>query len=107
MGWCGYHLTSFEFYHQKIRIEENLEEYDMWGWDEYEMLEAGETLIDEFLDDEQWFTYIYDFGDYWKHRVTIEKVLTDYENHYAPVSYTHLDVYKRQVYYIAFNFPMQ
>ena len=85
MGWCGYHLTSFEFYHQKIRIEENLEEYDMWGWDEYEMLEAGETLIDEFLDDEQWFTYIYDFGDYWKHRVTIEKVLTDYENHYAQV----------------------
>ena len=77
MGWCGYHLTSFEFYHQKIRIEENLEEYDMWGWDEYEMLEAGETLIDEFLDDEQWFTYIYDFGDYWKHRVTIENHFTE------------------------------
>lgn len=85
MGWCGYHLSSFEFFHQKIRIEEEIEEYDAWGWDEYDLLEAGETLIDEFLDDEKWFTYIYDFGDYWKHRVTIEKVLTDYEKNYAQI----------------------
>lgn len=85
MGWCGYHLSSFEFFHQKIRIEEKIEEYDAWGWDEYDLLEAGETLIDEFLDDEKWFTYIYDFGDYWKHRVTIEKVLTDYEKNYAQI----------------------
>ena len=85
IGWCGYHLSSFEFYYQKIRIEDEVDEYDMWGWDEYEMLEAGETLIDDFLDDEQWFTYIYDFGDYWKHRVTIEKILTDYEYNYAQI----------------------
>lgn len=85
MGWCGYHLSSFEFFHQKIRIEEKVDEFDDWGWNEYELLEAGETLIDEFLDDEKWFTYIYDFGDNWRHRVTIEKVLTDYENNYAQI----------------------
>ena len=85
MGWCGNHLTSFEFFHQKIRIEEDTEEYDMYGWDEYEVLESRETLIDEFLDAEDWFTYIYDFGDYWKHRVTIEKVLTDYDKNYAQI----------------------
>ena len=48
MGWCGYHLSSFEFFHQKIRIEEEVDEFDDWGWNEYELLEAGETLIDEF-----------------------------------------------------------
>lgn len=85
MGWCGCRLTSFEFYHQRIRIEEEVEEYDMWGWDEYDMLESGETLIDDFLDTEDWFTYIYDFGDYWKHRVTVEKVLMDYDKNYAQI----------------------
>lgn len=85
MGWCGYHLSSFEFFHQKIRIEEEVDEFDDWGWNEYELLEAGETLIDEFLDDEKWFTYTYDFGDDWRHRVTIEKVLTDYEYNYAQI----------------------
>ena len=62
-----------------------MEEYDMWGWDEYDMLESGETLIDDFLDTEDWFTYIYDFGDYWKHRVTVEKVLMDYDKNYAQI----------------------
>lgn len=31
------------------------------------------------------FTYTYDFGDDWRHRVTIEKVLTDYEYNYAQI----------------------
>ena len=50
-------------------------------------LDEQETVIDTFLEKENTFTYIYDFGDFWEHKVTVEKA----------VSYTHLDVYKRQV----------
>lgn len=37
------------------------------------------------MEDDKWFNYIYDFGDYWKHRVTVEKVLDDYEFDYPQV----------------------
>ena len=34
MGWSGYHLFEFEFYHEKIRLTEDIEEHcDLW--DEY------------------------------------------------------------------------
>lgn len=82
MGWCGYHLSMFEFFHLKIQIEEEPEEC---FWSEYDKLDAAETRIDEFLDEEEWFTYLYDFGDGWSHRVTIEKRLDDYEYNYPMV----------------------
>lgn len=62
-----------------------VEEYDDWGFGEYDMIEASETMIDAYLDSEEWFTYQYDFGDDWQHRVTIEKVLEDYDANYAQV----------------------
>ena len=83
MGWCGYHLFKFEYYHLKISIEEECEDFaDM---DDMEYLEASETIIDSFMEQEDWFSYIYDFGDYWEHRVTIEKVIEDYEFAYPVV----------------------
>lgn len=85
MGWCGYHLFSFEFYHLGIHVEDNVEEYDDFGWSDYEREEADETLIDTYLDTEEWFTYIYDFGDDWQHRVTVENILEDYDKNYAQV----------------------
>lgn len=85
MGWCGYHLFSFEFYHLGIHVEDNVEEYDDFGWSDYEREEADETLIDTYLDTEGWFTYIYDFGDDWQHRVTVEKILEDYDKNYAQI----------------------
>ena len=41
--------------------------------------EAAETLIDPFMEHTKWFTYIYDFGDDWEHRVDVESVLTDFD----------------------------
>ncbi|WP_287715179.1 IS1096 element passenger TnpR family protein [Blautia sp.] len=83
MGWCGYHLFKFEFYHLRLNIKEKYE--DFIGLGEEEQLEASETIIDPFMEQEDWFSYIYDFGDYWEHRVTIEKVIEDYGSSYPVV----------------------
>ncbi|MFR2649644.1 MAG: plasmid pRiA4b ORF-3 family protein, partial [Blautia coccoides] len=83
MGWCGYHLFKFEFYHLRLNIKEKYE--DFIGLGEEEQLEASETIIDPFMEQEDWFSYIYDFGDYWEHRVTIEKVIEDYGPSYPVV----------------------
>ena len=77
MGWSGYHLFEFEFYHRELRIAENADEFEI-GYGPFDYIEASTTYIREFMEEEEWFTYTYDFGDHWKHRVTIEKIITDY-----------------------------
>lgn len=84
MGWSGCHLFEMEFYHEKIRVVEGSDEFG-YSWGEYQDLEASTTFIREFLEDNKWFNYIYDFGDYWQHRVTVEKILDDYEFDYPQV----------------------
>lgn len=82
MGWYGGHLSQFDFYHLGIVVEENPEDMD---WYDREVLDATDTPIEPFMDEEDWFTYIYDFGDYWEHRVEIEKILPEYELDYPAV----------------------
>lgn len=82
MGWCGYHLSAFEFYHLGLRIEEEPEDIP---WGDYDVESASETMIEPYMDSEEWFTYVYDFGDDWNHRVTVEKMLPDYEHNYPMV----------------------
>lgn len=82
MGWSGAHLFQFNFYHMGITIEEEPEEYD---WGDEDILDSVDTPIEPFLDHEEWFTYVYDFGDDWEHRVTVEKILWDYEFDYPEV----------------------
>lgn len=84
MRWCGYHLSCFEFYHMGLRIEEK-EQFEDFDFDDYDYLDASETIIDPYLDSEDWFTYVYDFGDDWQHRVTVEKRYEDYDKNYAEV----------------------
>lgn len=82
MGWCGGHLFQFEFYHLGIVVEEDPKDMD---WYDKEVLDAAETLIEPFMDSKDWFTYLYDFGDYWEHRVEIENILPEYECNYPVV----------------------
>ena len=82
MGWSGEHLFDIEF-NQQVRISEEADEFD--GWGDYDYLEASTTFIREFLEDNKNFTYTYDFGDNWEHKVTVEKILTDYELNYPKV----------------------
>ena len=48
-------------------------------------MEASDTFMREFLEENDWFTYTYDLGDDWQHRVTVEKVLEDYAYDYPQV----------------------
>lgn len=84
MGWCGYHLFEFEFYHRELRIIEDADDMAI-GYGPFDYLEASTTFVREFLEEEEWFTYTYDLGDDWTHRVTIEKVIMDYEYNYPKV----------------------
>ncbi len=85
MGWSGMHLSTFEFYHIKLYLLED----DGWGyfeapWD-YDLADASQTFVDEFMENEAWFTYTYDLGDDWSHRVTIEKVVDNYDKNFPQV----------------------
>ncbi len=82
MGWCGYHLSAFEFYHLGIMFED-MPEDGFWG--EYDIYDSKDYMIESYLDEQEWFTYVYDFGDDWRHRVTVEKILPDYEYTYPVV----------------------
>lgn len=81
MGWCGCHMFEFEFYHREIRLVEEADEFDI-GYGPFNYIEASTTYIIEYLEGNDWFTYTYDLGDDWQHRVTIEKILDNYENEY-------------------------
>ena len=83
MGWDGEHLFDMEFPHQQLRISEDVDEFVGWGDNDY--LEASTTFIREFLEENKNFNYTYDFGDNWEHKVTVEKILEDYELNYPKV----------------------
>ena len=79
IGWCGYHLSSYEFKNYYVNIVDDPDEFE-FGWGPNEYIDAANTCIDDYLDDEdiKSFTYTYDFGDDWTHTVQIEKRLDDY-----------------------------
>lgn len=84
MGWDGYHLFEFEFCHMELRVREGA--YKCGGENEpYDYIEASETYIREYLEENEWFAYTYNLGDGWQHRVTIEKIIEDYEYNYPQV----------------------
>ncbi len=88
MGWWGYHSFEIEFYHLNLRVTEDSEDFESpfgYGMFDFDYLEASTTYIREYLEENDWFTYTYDLGDNWEHRVTIEKVITDYEYDYPQV----------------------
>ena len=84
MGWSGEHLFEFEFKkaHMQTSILENVEEMD-YGMED--CVEASKTYIREYLEEYKGFTYVYDFGDDWRHQVKVEKIIEDYEYNYPIV----------------------
>jgi hypothetical protein len=85
MGWYGGHLSEYEFYHRRLQLREDYEEFDFTPMWDFDLMDSSKTYINDFMEQEEWFTYTYDFGDQWQHRVTIEKVIEDYPFHYPQV----------------------
>lgn len=85
MGWSGYHLSEYEFYHLGLQLREEDMFHDFVPYQNYKLLESSITYINQYMEQEDWFTYTYDLGEDWNHRVTIEKVLIDYPYNYPQV----------------------
>ena len=81
--WDNYHLYEFEFPENHIHVVDNIEKSD-GGYGEFDEIDASET-IDKLVSGCQWFKYVYDFGDWWEHIITVEKKITDYEVRYPQV----------------------
>lgn len=74
-GWANYHLYQFSptGYGSKPKIAMP----DPEGWDMPDK-HAGKVKLDKIFNAEkQKYTYIYDFGDDWIHKITLEKILPD------------------------------
>lgn len=67
MGWTNFHLHSFSFGERRYGIPDDLEGPKMLD-------ERGHTLVGVLGEAQREFIYVYDFGDYWEHRVVVETV---------------------------------
>ena len=77
MGWENAHLFEFQIKERKIGLLPDEDEM----WDTDASLEDSESILmlDMNFKEGDSFHYIYDFGDNWKHLLTVEKVLVDDE----------------------------
>ena len=77
MGWVDYHLHQFEVVDpkrgDKVKIGIPSEDDIGYGW---KILAGwGQRISNYFSLENKLADYIYDFGDNWNHRITLEKVL--------------------------------
>ena len=73
MGWTDTHLHEFEIGHRRYGIPD-----PDWDFDDSVISEKRVRLL-KALAGRQSFTYLYDFGDGWEHKVTIKKTLPSAE----------------------------
>lgn len=83
MGWSGSHLFEYEFKDLNAVIYED----DIFDSEDdcFEHHMANSMYISEYMEEGKWFTYTYGFGDCWEHKVTVEKIVEDYEGNYPQV----------------------
>jgi len=108
MGWQDYHLYEFIFKQENLRITNDeevyndakqaiamykgktiTEEMDPFGFIkrslENEVKLSHEVKINSYLQKYKTLEYVYDFGDYWQHQITVEKVIDEYDQIYPEV----------------------
>ena len=69
MGWQGGHLHEFEF------ADANYGQPDPDFPNDPPMEDERKVSLAKALGTQKAFSYIYDYGDHWRHRVTVEKLL--------------------------------
>lgn len=106
MGWYDYHLHEFEFKDLKLRITNNEEVYEEYRYFRsaegkkrlaemknskfmpnlsIEVRKSDNTKIDKYIEQCKTFAYIYDFGDWWEHKIEIEQITQDYKFGYPTI----------------------
>ncbi len=95
MGWQNYHMYEFNFKELDEVITNDSEACDEYEYfnskaNEKQLLAIGfyehmpktlyakEVKIDKYLEKTKKFVYIYDFGDYWEHKIELVSVIDDY-----------------------------
>ena len=76
-GWGDMHLHAFTFSDDKVEIAGDIK--DATG----EAFLEEQVLVDEYINDNRYIEYTYDFGDDWQHRIVLEEVVEDYAFRYA------------------------
>lgn len=80
-GWGNYHLYSFSptgYGSYPIIQEINTETEGFNIFETDDPIDADKTKLSEiFVKEGQKYTYIYDFGDDWIHKITLEKILAE------------------------------
>jgi hypothetical protein len=75
MGWAFAHL--YQFSPQGYGSHPLIAEISDEDWDEPDFDARKTKLKSIFKTENQKFTYIYDFGDDWIHKITLEKILKE------------------------------
>jgi hypothetical protein len=75
MGWENYHLYEFDIHGEAYGIPND--EYEIFG---VEMNDCKKTKIEKLnLKPKDKFTYTYDMGDDWRHKIIVEKITQNEE----------------------------
>lgn len=69
MGWWNYHLHEFSIKGVRYGVPE-----PDWDYEDDVVHESRKKLL-RVLDGARRFEYIYDFGDGWRHKVTVQKTI--------------------------------
>ena len=70
MGWGGGHMHEFVFANARYSS------YDFGGDMLEDVLDESSVTLQEALGARKTFMYVYDFGDDWRHKVKVEKIIT-------------------------------
>lgn len=67
-GWWNYHLHEFEIAGVRYGVDDG----EDWG---DPPSDERRVRLRNIVEEGSSFLYVYDFGDYWRHKVTVEKIL--------------------------------
>src|ERR1700730_10587553 len=74
-GWEDYHMFQFSPKGYASEPIIGIPSEDDFNYPDFKKFDAKKVKLSEiFTVPKQKFTYIYDFGDDWKHQVTLEKI---------------------------------
>lgn len=68
-GWLSYHLHEFEIGQKRYGIPDP---DDDWGTP---TTDERSVRLDTVASEDSKFEYVYDFGDWWRHKIVVEKVM--------------------------------